>query len=141
MKKLLLTLFTFGLGLFMTVGVSLAQEAASTDPMVVAPDNYELRFENDRVRVMEFTIAPGGKIAMHSHPDHIAVFLTDGKIVLSYPDGTSKEMEGKVGDAAWIPAETHVGENPGTTEIKGLVIELKEPASVVAKTEEAVVAE
>jgi quercetin dioxygenase-like cupin family protein len=139
MKKSVLTLFV--LSLLMTANIALAQEAASSDPMAVGPDIYKLRFENDRVRVMEITFAPGAKIAMHSHPDHMAVFLTDGKLNLSYPDGTTKEMEGKAGDAAWIPAESHAAENPGTTEVKGLVVELKEPAAVVTKAEEAVVAE
>ena len=77
---------------------------------------------------MEVTFAPGQKIAMHSHPDHLVYILSGGKLILSYPDGTTKDFEGKAGDAIWIPAETHAAENVGGTQVKGLVIELKEGA-------------
>jgi quercetin dioxygenase-like cupin family protein len=123
--KLFLNIFLVSGMLFLGAANVLAE-----DPLEVGPDVYKLRFENERVRVMEITFAPGAKIDMHSHPDHIACFLTDGKLVLSYPDGTTKDMEGKAGDAAWIPAEAHGALNPGTTEVKGLVIELKEPAPI-----------
>ena len=35
------------------------------------------------------------------------------------------------GQAVWINAESHAAENIGTTDIKLLVVELKEPAPVV----------
>ena len=104
----------------------------AADPLVVGPDVYKFVFENERVRVLMVDFAPGAKIAMHSHPDHLVYILSGGKLVLSYPDGTTKDMEGKAGDALWIPAESHAAENVGGTEVKGLVIELKEsPAKKV----------
>ena len=103
------------------------------DPFVVGPDVYKkLAFENDRVRIAEITFKPGDKIAMHSHPDHYIYVLSDGKLVLSYPDGTTKDFEGKAGDVAWIPAESHAAQNVGTTEFKALVVELKEAPKTVS---------
>ena len=97
------------------------------DPLAVGPDVYSLSFENDRVRVMEINFNPAQKIVMHSHPDHFVYILEGGKLVLSYPDGTTKDFDGKPGDVVWINAETHAAENVGTTHVRGLVIELKEP--------------
>ncbi len=100
--------------------------ASAQDPLEVGPDIYKLLFENDKVRVMEIMFKPGDKIAMHSHPDHLAYIMSEGTLLLSYPDGTTKEMAGKSGDVFWINAEAHAAENIGTTEVKGLVVELKE---------------
>jgi len=117
----------------LTATLSVAQ-----DPLEVGPDIYKLLFENERVRVMEITFKPGDKIGTHSHPDHMAYLLTDGKLLLSYPDGTTKDLDGKAGEVIWINAETHAAENVGTTEVKGVVIELKEaPVAVVSPSVEA----
>ncbi len=119
MKKLILLAFL----LFST-----AAPAFAKDPLEVAPNIYKLKFENERVRVMELDIKPGEKIPEHSHPDHFVYILNAGKLRLSYPDGTSKEVEGKAGEVKWIPAETHATENIGGTELSAVVVELK-PAS------------
>ncbi len=100
--------------------------ALESDPMKVGPDIYKLKFENERVRVMEVVFVPGAKIAMHSHPDHVTTLITAGTLRLSYPDGTTKEISGNAGDVFYIPAESHAAENIGTTEVKGIVVELKE---------------
>ena len=107
--------------------VAAATAAFAQNPLEVAPDMYKLKFENDRVRVMEVTFAPGASIAMHSHPDHFVHVASGGKLALSYPDGTSKELEAKAGEILWIDAESHAAKNPGDTEVKLLVVELKEP--------------
>lgn len=107
--------------------IAVATAAFAQNPLEVAPDMYKLKFENERVRVMEVTFAPGASIAMHSHPDHFVHVASGGKLTLSYPDGTSKELEAKAGEILWIDAESHAAINPGDTEVKLLVVELKEP--------------
>lgn len=118
---------SWALGVVLSTGILLA--AAGTvmaqDPLEVGPDVYKLKFENERVRVMEVTFAPGASIAMHSHPDHFAYVITGGKLILSYPDGTSKEAQANPGDVLWMGAESHAAQNPGATELKLLVVELK----------------
>jgi quercetin dioxygenase-like cupin family protein len=106
-----------------------AVAAAAQDPAKVAPDNYKCTFENDRVRVCEVTIKPGAKIPMHSHPDHFAYTLAPGKLRITRADGTSTDADLAAGAVVWIPAETHQGQNTGATEIKVVVVELKEPAA------------
>ena len=82
-------------------------------------------FENDRVRLLNFKLEPGKKTPEHSHPDILLYALNDHKIRLILPDGEKKVMEFKTGQATWMNAETHVAENIGKTEARGIVIELK----------------
>ena len=104
-----------------------ATTAVAQDPIKVAPDMYKMVFENDRVRVLEVTFAPGGKIDKHSHPDHFAYVLTPGKLRIHKPNAEPSEADLTVGQVLWIPAETHWAENAGETELRVLVTELKEP--------------
>jgi quercetin dioxygenase-like cupin family protein len=55
--------------------------------------------------------------------------LSAGKLKITKADNTATEAEVKVGDVMWIPAEKHWAENTGTTEVKLIVTELKEPAT------------
>jgi len=99
------------------------------DPVQVGPNIYKVVFENERVRVSEITFKPGDAIPMHSHPDHFVYVMTAGTLKLSYPDGTSKDIVGTPGQVMWVPAETHAGENIGSTEFRGLVVEFKPQAT------------
>ena len=99
------------------------------DPLAVAPEMYKLLFENERVRVMEVTFQPGQKIAPHSHPDHYVYVAEAGTLRLFHPEGEPSDVTLQVGQVIWIPAETHWAENAGTTTIRLIVNELKEPAA------------
>lgn len=115
-------------GFVLAVSCGTAAAAESMDPLQVAPEMYKLKFENERVRVMEVNFAPGAKIGVHSHPDHVAVVVTSGTLQISKPDGSKTDLVGEPGMAIWIPAETHSAVNTGTTDVKVVVVELKEPA-------------
>jgi hypothetical protein len=116
-------LAAFGGG--MVVNWALAQVPASEDPLLVAPAHYKVRFENDRVRVLEGYDAPGEKIAMHGHPDTLMVVLSSFKRRLTLGNGRVIETESKPGDVRWMPAQSHAGENIGSTETRALFIEFK----------------
>ncbi|MCE8423366.1 MAG: hypothetical protein J5U19_09095 [Candidatus Methanoperedens sp.] len=81
--------------------------------------------ENDKVRLLDFKLQPGKKTAQHSHPDTAVYALNDQKLRFILPDDETKVVELKLGQAIWINAETHVVENIGKTEARGVVIELK----------------
>ncbi len=100
----------------------LAQDAAK-----VAPDKVKALLDNDKVRVLEFTVKPGEKTGMHSHPEYILYMLSDGTMKTTLPDGKTSELITKTGDIRWNEAVTHENENVGKTEIHALVIELKTP--------------
>ena len=116
------------MGLTLASRVSLAQ-----DPVKIAPNNYKVALENDSVRVFNFQAKTGEKFAMHSHPDHLVYTITGGKVKFTYPDGKTKDVELKAGEATWIKAETHATDNIGTTELKLVVFELKKPAAPGSK--------
>ena len=120
----------FFIVLLLSALIFVAKPVMAQDPLEVGPDVYKLVFENERVRVLEAHFKVGGKIETHSHPDHFAYVLYPGKMRMSYPDGTSKEVELRTGDVMWLNAETHAGENIGDTEVRLLVVELKEPQLV-----------
>jgi beta-alanine degradation protein BauB len=107
--------------------------ALAQDPVKVAPDNYKVALDNDNVRVCNVTVKPGGKVATHSHPDHVVYAINGGKLKFTYPDGKTKDVEIKTGEAMFIKAETHQGENTGTGDLKLVIFELKKPAGSAAK--------
>ena len=117
MKKIFGMIYVF---IFLFTSISFA-----ADPVKVGPNIYKVIFENEKIRVSEVTFKPGDKIPMHSHPDHFLYVLEAGKLILSYPDGHTSDFDAKAGQIVWIKAETHAGENVGTTEFKALVAELK----------------
>ena len=125
--------------MLLTAAVLMARISFAADPLEVAPDMYKLIFENDRVRVMQVTFQPGQAIAEHSHPDHVAYCLEGGTLHVKNSDGTESDAELKAGDVVWFNAVTHSAVNTGTTEVKILVTELKEPKpdAVVATAPEA----
>jgi beta-alanine degradation protein BauB len=97
------------------------------DPVRVAPNNYKVVFENDRVRVLSFHGAPGEKWGLHSHPDAVVVSLDGYRVRNLVPGADPTEREAKRGDVAWIPARSHTGENVGSSDMDCVVVELKEP--------------
>jgi beta-alanine degradation protein BauB len=107
------------------VVVALAPKLAlAQDPVKVAPDHYKVLLENDRVRVLEVTVKPGEKTAKHSHPVNVIYSFNDAKTKFTV-GGKSVVRELKGDTALWGAAETHTGENVGTTETHVLVFELK----------------
>ena len=91
------------------------------DRKVVDP-SMRILLENDRVRVQEHYLKPGEKIGMHSHPDKVIYAINDWKVRETYPDGTSRVVEGKAGTAVWGSAKSHAVENIGTTDVRNIVI-------------------
>lgn len=111
------------------VAAAWASSGFAADPLKVGPDVYRLLFENERVRVLEVTFKPGTKIAMHSHPDHLAYVVTGGVLRLAPQGAKTTDAPLDHGAVLYIPAEAHAAENVGPTTIKVIVTELKDPPS------------
>lgn len=105
---------------FAVATVAFAQDAVKVDPA-----HYKVEYENAKVRVLRFHYAPGEKSVMHSHPDAVAVFLTDGKVRFTLPDGKTQDQVLKIDTATFTPAQVHLPENTGSAAMEGIVIELK----------------
>jgi quercetin dioxygenase-like cupin family protein len=119
MKRVILSVVA-GVALAGAAVILRAQDAAKVDPK-----HYTVAFENDQVRVLKAHYGPGEKSVMHSHPNTVAVFLTDTKGRFAFPDGTSQDFNGKAGDVIWNDAKVHLPENTGDTAFDVVLVELK----------------
>lgn len=102
--------------------------ALAQDPVTVAPTVYKQTLDNERVRVFDVTFKKGASAPMHSHPDHLALVVSGGKLELTLADGTKQVVEAKAGDALFLPAQAHSTKNIGGTTVRIFVTELKEAA-------------
>ncbi len=112
--------------------ILLAQDAVKVDPK-----HYSVVSENDQVRILKVHYGPHEKSVMHSHPDTVAVFLTDAKGQFTFPDGKKQEFTVKAGDAQYSAAATHLPENTGDKDMELIVTELKGKTAKTAKAEPA----
>lgn len=118
--KQLLSIIAVLYAVIILSGYSFAQDAAKVDYK-----HYKVEFENDLVRVLRINYAPGEKGVMHSHPEGVVVFLTDGEGKFTFPDGNTKDTEFKAGQVIWSPETTHQPENTGDEPFEVIQIELK----------------
>lgn len=105
-----------------------AQDAVKADPK-----HYSVVSENDQVRILKVHYGPHEKSVMHSHPNTVAVFLTDAKGTFTFPDGKKQDFAVKAGDSQYRPAASHLPENTGDKEMEVIVIELKGKTATAAK--------
>jgi hypothetical protein len=73
------------------------------DPVQVAPENYRVVFENERVRVLSVHANPAEKWKLHAHPDSVVVSLDQYKVRNIVPGSEPTTREARCGDVAWIP--------------------------------------
>jgi quercetin dioxygenase-like cupin family protein len=97
----------------------------SLDPVQTDPDHYSVVFENDRVRVLEYTDRPGDRTTPHEHPDSVMVTLSSFRRRLHAED-TQRDVQLTAGAAHWLPAQKHAGENIGDTTTHSIFVELKD---------------
>jgi quercetin dioxygenase-like cupin family protein len=88
-------------------------------------ERLTVKFENDRVRVLELRLKPGEGEGFHYHPQYLLYAITNYRVKNTAADGTSKVFERKAGDLMWGEPITHKGENIGDTEVHALIVELK----------------
>ena len=106
----------------------------SDDPAETNPDLYTVVFENERVRVLEYRDEPGDRTTPHGHPDSVMVTLSDFDRTPTVGE-QSRDVSLTAGLANWLPAQTHMGENVGSTPTHVIFVELKEPAPGAPRSE------
>ena len=97
------------------------------DPVDTDPDKYKVIFENERLRVFDYTDIPGDRTKMHHHKDFLLYALSPFKRKMTFDDGKSALREFQGGEAIWSYEQSHIGENIGETPTHVLIVELKEP--------------
>ena len=100
----------------------------SLDPVETNPQYYKVIFENDRVRVLEYTDSPGDSTTPHEHPDSVMYTLSSFRRRLHHGDA-QRDVELEAGRVGWVPAQRHSGENIGDTDSHALFVELKDAAA------------
>jgi quercetin dioxygenase-like cupin family protein len=97
----------------------------SRDPVVTDGDKYKVVMENERVRVLEYRDSPGQRTSPHYHPDYVLCALSSFRRKLTLSDGREAVVEVRAGEVAWGKAQSHIGENIGSTDTHVLIVELK----------------
>ena len=100
--------------------------ASAQDLVQTAGKNAKVVLDNDEVRVIELNMPASASTGMHSHKDHLVVFLTGGKAKQTDASGAVKELERKPGEVVWSGPVTHDTVNESGKPVRTLVIELKE---------------
>ncbi|HWS63683.1 MAG TPA: hypothetical protein VN325_13080 [Steroidobacteraceae bacterium] len=107
----------------------ITEDSSAQDAVQSQPQNYRVAFENDKLRVLDYNGRPGMGVCgdgMHSHPAHLTVLLSTGKVRIKTPDG-KVQVHGDVpvGAVSWSDGETHEVENISGSNIRLLLIEFK----------------
>ena len=111
--------FALAIPLGFALGVSFAQSREGNSA------GLTVKFENERVRVLELRLQPGEREQQHTHPQYVLYALTDYRVRNISADGTVRTFQRRAGDVFWGEPITHGGQNVGTTELRALIVELK----------------
>ena len=98
---------------------------SSRDPVITDGDKYKVAFENDRVRVLEYRDSPGERTSPHHHAAFVLCALSAFRRKFVLSDGREVGREVRPGEVAWSKAQSHIGENVGSTDTHVLIVELK----------------
>ena len=91
--------FILILSLIVMLGCEENLENSILTSTVAAPDNYQVEFENEYLRIIRVRYSPGESSAMHSHEPFVGVTLTGGQNKFTALDGTSEiRPAGRPGD-------------------------------------------
>src|SRR5436309_10533296 len=93
------------------------------DPAVVNSKTIQVKFENDRVRVLEGVLPPGVKEQVHSHPAYVIYVVEGGRYRNYASDGKVTEGEFKTGDVIFREPITHAAENIGDNPMHFILVE------------------
>ena len=97
---------------------------AADDVCAVGPTHCKILKEDAKVRVIDYTAKAGDKVAMHTHPAHVIYVIKGGTTKFTMPDGSTKEVHMKAGDAVINPAVTHATES--VTGLHVIIVEMKQ---------------
>jgi quercetin dioxygenase-like cupin family protein len=80
--------------------------------------------EDQKVRVLRYAPKSGDKTPVHSHPSTIVYVVKGGRVKYTMPDGGTRVVELKTGEALLRPAVTHTDE--ALDDVEAILIELKQ---------------
>lgn len=117
----------FGLIAVALLAIALGVGPARAQPKpAVAAGQSKVLLDNDRVRVSEVRLAPGGKLELPTEGNQFAYLLTDAALVFSRPGHTPYELDFKAGEATLLPAQSTHAQNGSSREVRAVLVVLKE---------------
>lgn len=109
--------------------LTLVCSTGAQDVMKAAPNHYKVLVDNEHVRVVQNTLAPGDKDTLHTHPAGWYYVTAAGKMKVTTAGGKVSYWEPKQGDSGWMEAEAaHTSENVGSTTMSFILVEVKSAA-------------
>ena len=100
--------------------------ASAQDLAKVSPNHAKVLKENSCVRVIENTLKPGEKDALHVHPAGWYYVTSPGTLKEIFSGNKVEMWEAKAGEADWIDGEgPHTSENVGKTPVTYVLVEIK----------------
>lgn len=104
----------------------LAGSGRAQDVVKAAPEHNIIILENADVRVIENTLAPGERDAMHTHPSGWYYVKSPGTMKIVFADGKVAIWEAKEGEGGWLQTKApHTAENVGKTTLVYVLVEVK----------------
>lgn len=106
----------------------------SLDAVVAAPENHKVLLENERVRVLDVTVAPGEREPVHAHCRPSVLYIMSGSTFRDY-DASGNVLREQIQPippsqfplTIWMgPQAPHAVENLDTKEVHLLRIEIKQ---------------
>ena len=91
-------------------------------------DTIRLAFENEKMKVTDYSSTPGNDICgigKHSHPAHLTICVTDAVATVTTPDGKVQNVNLKAGTAFWSGPGTHIAVNSGDKPAQVYLVEMK----------------
>jgi quercetin dioxygenase-like cupin family protein len=84
--------------------------------------SMSVELENEAVSVLRVRLAPHERTAMHELTPRVVVWLTDAHLKDTSADGKVREEHWKAGQAIWVPAQRHAGENLGDRPVEFIAV-------------------
>lgn len=121
-------------GLFCCLLASFSTAGKAQDIVKIAPEHNRILLENEHVRVIENTLAPGEKDAMHTHPAGWYYVKQPGTMKIVHADGRVDTWHAKAGEGGWLQTrDPHTAENTGKTTLVYVLVEVKSAATRLGK--------
>lgn len=96
------------------------------DPVKVASGNYKVEIENNQVRVLRLTLAPGQETPLQDEPfARLVVPITPGTLSVTGADGKPHTVTDRQAAARWAVPGVEADRNSGTTPYEALIVEFR----------------
>ncbi len=100
---------------------------------LAVPAQNNVVLENEHVKVLKVTSAPGTRTRMHDHKmNRVMIYLQPGSQEFEFQDGKRSSIKWKAGEPLWSPAAgMHIAVNKSPAPVTIVEIELKNKGTAV----------